>query len=290
MSFAANCPPSRRCSSARNRREAGWALISVLWALTVLALLAAATQALTSTSYRSERHALVDARADADLDAAVVRAVLGISDTRPEQRLRVDGTPRVIDYDGLRITVAAQDELGRIDLNASSSSLLRQLLLGFGVSPDGASKLSDRIVDWRMPPGPSSLNGGTDGDYKSAGLDYVPRHGPFQTVDELRLVLGMTPKLFDAIRPALTVYSKRPSFDPSFAPRAALIAIYPADPGKIDQILNSRASAPPMSAASAGHAYTVSAALTIGQRTFRRMAVVELSDDDRRPYFVLAWQ
>jgi len=301
MSFAASCPRSSPSSNARNS-ESGWALVSVLWALTTLALMAAAAQALTVTAYNSERHAMIDARAGADLDAALVRAVLGISDLRPEQRWRTDGTPRVTAYDGLRIRVAVQDELGRIDLNAASASTIRALLLGHGLSPDDASVLSDRIADWRSPAGPVSLHGATDADYRAAGLAYVPRHGPFQTVDEARLVLGMTPSLFARIRPALTVYTKRPSFDPSLAPREALAALYPGDPGKIDEILRARSGdiglTQPGAASSAvpplgvpfGRAYQVTAELAIGRRIFRRGAVVELTGDGKRPYFVLAWR
>src|ERR1700742_3604924 len=124
MSFPASCPRSSRSSSARNSTgERGWALVSVLWALTMIALMAAATQALTVTAYNSERHAMVDARAGADLDAAGVRAVLGVSDIRPDRRWRTDGTAQVFVYDRLRIRVSVQDELGRIDLNAASTSL-----------------------------------------------------------------------------------------------------------------------------------------------------------------------
>ena len=301
MSFAASCPRSSPSSNARNS-ESGWALVSVLWALTMLALMAAATQALTVTAYSSERHAMTDARANADLDAAVVRAVLGISDLRPEQRWRTDGTPRAIAYDGLRIRVSVQDELGRIDLNATSASTIRALLSGNGLSPDDAATLADRIADWRGPAGPVSLHGASDADYRAAGLAYVPRHGPFQTVDEARLVLGMTPALFARVRPALTVYTKRPSFDPSLAPREALVALYPGDSAKIDEILRARSgdigltqpgnasgAAPPPSVPF-GRAYEVTAELAIGRRTFRRGAVVELTGGGKRAYFVLAWR
>jgi general secretion pathway protein K len=303
MSFAASCPRSSRSSNARNRaREGGWALVSVLWALTMIALMAAAAQSLTVTAWMGERHAMTDARADADLDAAVVRAVLGISDTRSEQRWRTDGTKRVIVYDGLRIRVSAQDELGRIDLNAASTSLIRTLLMGHGLSPDDATTLSDRIADWRSTSGLVSLHGATDADYRAAGLSYLPRHGPFQTVDEARLVLGMSPALFARIRPALTVYSKRPAFDPALAPREALMALYPSDPGKIDAILRARSgdiglaqpgttsSTPAPLTVPFGRAYEITAELAIGMRTFKRDAVVEMTGDDKRAYFVLAWR
>lgn len=283
------------------RGERGWALVAVLWALTMLALMAAATEALTVTSYRTEQHAIVEAQADAALDAAVVRAVLGISDLRSEMRWRVDGSHRTILYYGASIDVAVQDENGRIDLNTASGSLIRQLLVSAGLSGDSANALTDRIVSWRGIAGPQTLNGGSDEDYQAAGLSYLPRHGPFQTVDEVGLVLGVTPQLLARIRPALTVYSKQASFDSAVAPREALMVLYPDDPGKIDQImqarevgLNAATPLPPgqpgTAGASAGHAFSIAAATNTGARIFRRTAVVEITGDDRRPYFVLAWK
>jgi len=282
--------------------ERGWALVSVLWAITMLSLMAAATQALTVTSYRSEVHAMVDARAEADLDAAVVAAVLGISDLRPERRWRVDGTATPFAFDGLKMRVSVQDELGRIDLNASSGAIIRQLLLGAGLRPDEAGKLSDSILYWRSKSGLENLQGAVDDDYRAAHLTYLPRHGPFQTVDEAKLVLGMTPRLFATIRPALTVYSKRPAFDPAVAPREALMALYPGDPGKVEEIIRARSVDPNASmqmgfssgtattlTAPSGRAYSIVAQLVIGRRTFTRSAVVELTSSKERPYFVLAW-
>ncbi len=309
MNFATNFLPSKPCSKGRaelepgHRGDRGWALVSVLWTLSMLALMAAATEALTVTSYRIEQHAMVEARAQSALDAAIVRAVLGIADTRPQERWRVDGAGQTFVFESAALNISVQDELGRIDLNTASSSLIRQLLLATGLSLDQANALSDRIFDWRSTSGLKSLNGGTDADYQAARLAYGPRHGPFQTVDELKLVLGMTPQLFAKLRPALTVYSRRAMFDPNVAPREALQALYPNDPQKIDQILRAREGDPnavlhlgyrpgvidsqiPLG----GRAFSISAGFTIGRRTFKRYAVVELTGDDKRPYFVLAWQ
>ena len=253
-------------------------------------------------SHRTARHR-GSRGAGQRLDAAVVRAVLGISDLRPQSRWRVDGAHRAMIYRGIAIDVSAQDEIGRIDLNSASGSLIRQLLTSNGVDGDAAGALKERILSWRSATGLQMLSGGSNSDYRAAGLPYGPRHGPFQTVEELKLVLGMTPRLFARIRPALTVYSKRASFNSSVAPREALMAIYPNDPARIDQILQAREGAPgavvgtgsvPGQANSApsaaGHAFSIVASTTNGNRTFTRMAVVQLTGDDKRPYFVLAWQ
>src|SRR5579863_8363240 len=78
------------------------------------------------------------------------------------------------------------------------------------------------------------LDGATDADYLAAGYPYHPRGGPFQRVDELLLVMGMTPELYHRVEPALTVYSGRPLFDPQVAPREALAALDDMDKSQID--------------------------------------------------------
>lgn len=215
MSFAKSFPRFGRClrssvePHAKDSRERGWALISVLWTTAMLAMMAAATQDLTVTSVRTERRALTRAHLDADLNAAMVRAMLALDDSRIDRRWRIDGYPYPFTYDGVNMMISIQDEDGRFDLNEADDDTLEPLFESVGLDTKSATALSDRIVEWRTNPADDdthTLHGGTDADYAAAGLPWRPRHNDFQTVDELRLVLGVTPALFDKVRPALTVY------------------------------------------------------------------------------------
>lgn len=69
---------------------------------------------------------------------------------------------------------------------------------------------ADRILDWREPGIGKRLNGAKAEDYRAAGIVYGPRKAPFESVEEVKLVMGMTAQLFDALAPALTVYSQTP--------------------------------------------------------------------------------
>src|SRR5579871_4138294 len=92
MSFVASFRKFSRSSTSRaealpgRRRERGWALISVLWVTAMLGMMAAATQQLTLTSVRTERRALARAHLEADLDAAMARAILALDDNRSSMR------------------------------------------------------------------------------------------------------------------------------------------------------------------------------------------------------------
>ena len=157
-------------SGKNTRSDHGIALISVLWALAILSLLAALVLEAGNLSYRGERAAEAQAEAEALAEAGITRAILALLDARADARWPVDGTPRNFIFEGAPVTVSIQDELGKIDLNAASVELLAALFRSAGVPPAEADALAGRVAAWR---GPRS----DDSDYASAG--YRPRHGPF---------------------------------------------------------------------------------------------------------------
>lgn len=270
----------------------------------MLAFMAAATQELTLTSHKTERRAWDRARVDAALEAGVTQAILGITAPALDRRWRVDGVPRKIMFSGFAVTVTVQAESGRYDLNSIDASVLTALLRSADVDPDGAAALTDSILDWRSPPGLHRIHAASDEDYAAARLPYRPRHAAFQTVEELRLVPGMTPALFKRTRPALTVYTHRPMIDPAIAPREALLALYNGDEDQVNAVLAARNdgddSASPLHGSSqkgvmnpgislAGQAFQIAAEITLDRRLFRCSRVVMLTGNRQRPYLTLAW-
>ncbi len=258
-----------------------------------LSLLAAATEALSSNTYALERRVLERARIDAALDAGVVRAVMGIEAPDISDRWRVDGVSQAFSFEGMNISIAVQDELGRFDLNAVDASVLSALLRADNVSQDEVDHLVDTILDWRSPTDLHRLHGATDADYAAAGLKYHPRHAPYQSVDELQLVLGMTKSIFEKIRPALTVYTKNPMIDPAHAPREALLVLYAGNENTVEDMTSARTAANQIADPSitlAGRTFSIDVAAQWRGRTFRRYAVVMITGDPKRPYLTMAWK
>ena len=278
-----------RPNEIKSDSERGWALVSVLWVIAVLTLLLGAAQSLSYQGALREHRALVAAVDDATLDAAVVRSVLGITDPRPDQRWRVDRTPERFVFGGQVLAITVQDELGRIDLNAADVSLLRQLLEVAGDSKAHAALLADRIADWRQAAsGLDNVRQTSDSDYAAARLHYRPRHAPFETVDELQLVLGMSRSLFEKVRDAVTVYSHHPAIDTAVAPRFVLLAYYPGQIEQVTAILKARDNAPPGASLSGGRCFEV--AVTPPRPARVRRVVIMLTNNKTRPYLILAWQ
>jgi general secretion pathway protein K len=283
----------------RDDHERGWALVSVLCVVSMLALLAAATQELTIISSRAERATEDAALIGADVDASLARALVGVADQRPELRWRVDGVPQRFVYDGASMMVAVQDESGRIDLNAADQSMISRLLQSAGLDLNSANALTDKILDWRSTSDLVRLHGASDEEYAAKGYPWHPRHGPFQSVNELKMVMGVSPALFARIRPALTVYSKRPAMDTEVAPKEALRAYFLENPSKVDDILKQREEAAARGAATDivspettqyGQTYDVSIDLVKNGRHRHREVVAMLTGDDKHPYIVLAYR
>jgi len=287
-------------------RERGWALIAVLWSMTMLAVMAAATEQLVIIGHRAERRAWDRLQTSAVLDGALTEAVAGIENPSAAKRWRVDGSSRRLDLQGFLVTASVQDEAGRFDLNVIDGHTLRRLLQNAGLSSDESEVLSDSILNWRAPVGLHALKGATDDDYRTVGLAYHPRHGDFQSVDELQLVLGMTKPVFQSIRPALTVYTKRMLIDPAVAPREALLALYDGNAAQADALMAQRSrtasdqegiapDGPPAVVVPVAHdwqggVYDIDLETFLSGRLYREDVIVLLTGDNQKPYLILGWR
>ncbi|PDT87484.1 general secretion pathway protein GspK [Bradyrhizobium sp. Y36] len=256
-------------------------LLSVLWGIALLAVIATTAMDATGTSRKLADNGLYAAEADAIAEAAIVRAAIGLSDPTPGTGWRADGRPRQFELRRWRAVVRIQDELGRIDLNFADQDLLFGLLRSAGIEPQKATVLALAILEWRMTPVPGVSASGQ------------PQRRLFQSVNEVLLVPGMSPDLFARIEPALTVYSQRPTFDPQLAPAEALLALPGASRDQVAQTLAHRAqvalradAAPSLK----GRAYSLAIEATDGSHKRVYRATIRFTDDPAKPYWLLDFQ
>ena len=267
-----------------------------LWMVGLLSAIALSLLAMGSTSRHLSHHTLTATRNDAAIEAAIARAVLALVDPRPDKRWRVDGVPHDFSFSGQKMQVAIQDELGRIDLNHADQSLLAGLLQSAGVETAPARALVDKLLDWREPLPGKRVNGANEADYRAAGFAYRPRGGPLQSVEELKLVMGITPALYSRIEPAVTVYSGRRFIDPQFAPREALAAVASINSSAAASVLEARRHQgaragiidPPVTVA--GRAFGIKVNLVDGATRLTREIVIRITDNPAQPYWILNWR
>jgi general secretion pathway protein K len=208
-------------SGRRGRSENGVALITVLWALILLSIIAAAVSLETRSSARVARNMVENAAARAAADAGIQRAILDLKAmTLPgpdPSKFRADGTVYAWRFANCTIYVSIQDEGGKIDLNQAPEALLTALFASVGVAQGKAESLADAIADYRDADNLRRPGGAEEADYQDAGLGWGPKNAPFQTVEELQQVLGVTPEIYRRVAPDLTVYAVGSALNPTTA-------------------------------------------------------------------------
>jgi general secretion pathway protein K len=280
----------------KKTKERKMPVIAVMWGLGLLATIALSLSWNGNVSYSMVRNSLEAAEVNAVVEAATSRAIVALLDTRPDRRWRTDGSPYDFAFEGTRIRISIQDELGKIDLNQAEESAFVNLLQSGGLDSSSATDLADKILDWRTTTSLKHLNGAKESEYRASGSAFQPRNGPFQSVDELLLVMDMTPEIFQRIEPAVTVYSGHQFIDPQVAPQEALQALPNMTPDTIAAALAARGSLPVdgvtfNSVASLnGRAFTVRTEFQKANRAIRHEAVVRITDDPKQSFWLLSWK
>jgi general secretion pathway protein K len=274
-------------------------IVATLWSLTLLGAISISLAFTGNIAYRLAQNSFHVAYDDALADAAVNRAVLALLDPRTDSRRLMNAVDQKFDFGGASIHVRIQDELGKIDLNQTDGSTLVKLFQSVGVDPMVAEALVDKVLDWRDDSPFKRVDGAKADEYRAAGYDYLPRNGPFQSVDELTLVMGMTRDLYRRLEPALTVYSGRQFVEPQFATPEVLAAL--------PSLADAHAAAASQSGASAtaaamsgiadnlisvliGRAFTIDTEISRSTDVARHHSAVRLTGNPADPFWILLRQ
>ncbi len=217
--------------STVNAELGGFALVVVIWGIGLLAVIAATLTTTMSFNARATANMAENARAEALADGAVSIVVADIvnnlysSRDGAVTRFGIDGRATLCRFGNAALArVAAQDEGGKIDLNAAPPQLLRALFAGLGTGDDKAAALTAAILDYRDDDDAERPRGAEAASYRRAGLAPGPKNGRFETIAELQQVLGVTRELYGAVEPHVTVDSSRVGIDPrAVAPELAAI-------------------------------------------------------------------
>lgn len=207
------------------RRQHGVALLMVLWMVLLMSGLLAAYAMTARVEHIAGRTAAAQVVAQQAARAGLEYAVSRMGGSDPGRRWTPDGSGHDLTFGGAQVRVNVRDESGKVDLNASDRTLLSGLLAGTGMPRPQAERLAGAIIDWRDADTLVQVGGGAeDGDYRAAGLPYGAKDAPFESVEELRQVLGITAEAFDALSPYLTVHTGRALPDPAWADGPVLAA------------------------------------------------------------------
>ena len=196
----------------------GAALIITVWLIALASVLAMNYSSAVRNDIKISASGLARAQARAAAEAGFWRAAYELESPRPEQPWPVDGTAVAFDFGGASVSIRTQDLRGLADLNTTPGENLQTIIAYALQDPERATEITARIVDWRDRDDDTAVSGAEDDDYAAANLNYGAKDGPFNTREDLQLVLGVTPAEYEAIAPFVTVHSQRPSIDLTVAP------------------------------------------------------------------------
>jgi len=290
------------CCGGRQGGADGFIVVAVLWILGALAMLVSiyavyVTNTAAGLDVNDDR-----LQAEASMSAALELTAHQLAAVEAKSR----PTSGAFTFAIGRSTVAAdfRSEAARIDLNVAPKPLLAGLFAGLGAKTPDAEYDADRIIGWRTEAPATGQQNEEAAMYRTAGISYAPRQGPFASVDELWLVLGLPPIMVERALPHVTVFSGRPEINILDARPEVLAALPGMTPDLLYGILAQRGAGPanaelvlgllgPAKAAATvegSKAIRVAARIRFGNgRQVGSEAVILTLDDAAEPFRVLSW-
>jgi general secretion pathway protein K len=216
----------------------GSALIMVLWCLLLLGMAVFGVVEIVelSVEHTSHEEMVLEARG-----LAVSGLALGLN----AQLLKDDPLLFQKPAAGRQFKVTISSEGARLNLNyvllSGHREILENLFTQWGLELDQADHVADCLYDWITPGDLPSLNGAKAADYAKANLPQSPTYKPFDSLDEVRLVMGVD--LLDKAKPdwqdSFTLWSGGP-LNVNEAPPELIAAVFSLDPKRVAMFTDTR--------------------------------------------------
>lgn len=287
-------------------RQKGLALVLVLWVLSLLTIMAGSF----ALSMRRETSIIEgiknNAEAMAAAESGIAMAEMMLLNPDQNKRWRADGSIYQIDSVNATVRVRLLSEAGKIDINKADQILLQSLMKRAPVDEEQQIRIVDAILDWRDEDDLVHINGAEKKEYQDAGLSFKPRNKPFQSVEELQLVIGVDASVFQWIEPLVTTYSGQQQVDLRQAATEVLQVIPELDADLVDTYIAERLEsaknglpAPPFpsssgqnNAAEQNNVLTLvsEALLNDGSSAMISGVIIPANETEASPFQVLKWQ
>jgi general secretion pathway protein K len=204
------------------------------------------------------------------------------------------------------VRVEYMSEAARINLNMAPRAMIVSLFASLGAPAEAADQYADRVVAWRSAPRPGAQDDEQE-LYRVAESNTLPRRGPFNSTDELWLVLGLPVALVERAMPFVTVYSGIAEINVLDAPPEVIAALPGMTTAKLEAFLGQRDDLPrddpafvigalggrqPGATTAGSDAYRVRMriALPDGRQRTPEAVIQILGPGEKEAFRVLAWQ
>jgi general secretion pathway protein K len=180
-------------------------------------------------------------------ESGIAIAEMMLLNPDPIKRWRTDGSIYQIDFaespekPGGSVRIRLLSESGKIDINKADVKMLTALMARSPIEDEKQqTKLVGALLDWRDQDDLIHIEGAEKKEYKEAGLRYGPRNKPFQSLEELQMVLGMDAATINWLTPLVTVYSGQAQINPQLATKEVLLALPEVDASLIQDYITAR--------------------------------------------------
>lgn len=268
---------TKGCAGCRNNR--GIALISVLWSMLALSVIALSMISIAGTQSRLAANLLESAQETAIADAGIHLMIQKLTARNAAEEVPAKVAEFSLAYREHVIDVRLVPESGKIDINTAALSLISALLSHHGVGDGEVQSIVRAMARKRLEPGNMRI--------ASVG----------EFVAEFDLARRLTP----CLQPYVTVYSNLNGVDVAAAgePVKELLAwgirAGWADAGwpSSADLRTQRESGPTRHATGAhsGKVFTVTASVASeSKETVRRTAVIRVTGNPAEPFWIYGWQ
>jgi len=175
----------------------GSAVIFILWVISFLLILVSEIAFRTSLTQRIS----LTAKSKIEYYPEALECLKAIIPALSENRTLYSMDIKVEDRE-LEIT----DEAGKINLNTADEKTLLELMDVLNIPSPEKDIIVDSILDWRDPDEFHRLNGAESDYYEKLNPPYKSKNGPFDSLEELLLVRGITPEIYHKLKKYLTTY------------------------------------------------------------------------------------
>ena len=247
-----------------------------------------------------------NAHAKAIAESGISLAEMMLLSPDPSKVWRADGSIYEIRASDAIIRIRLQSEAGKIDINKADQAVLQSLMALGPVDSEQQGKLVDAILDWRDADNLVRIDGAEKEEYQEAGLNYEPRNKPFESTEELQLVLGMNKKVLAWLDPLVTIYSNQPRINYQVASKEVLQAMPGLDAGIIDSFVIMRMESAKNNLPAPAFPLNTGSSNTAGQNDILTLISEAIVDDESRamlsvvitksnsnenmPFQILKWQ
>ena len=192
----------------------GMVLIIVLWSLFFLSALALAIAAYVrpqiSLAGRLKDKAVARVLAEAGVKRAMAQISNGIGANADTLKEFVPGGLFDFKSQGAgsgEFYYELVDEGRKININTAPEDVLKRFFeIVAGLDTQHAEDMAAAILDWRQPGEQARQNGAKSNYYQTLNPSYPCKGGPFDVLEEVLLVKGMTPGIYKNVSNEITIY------------------------------------------------------------------------------------